>query len=139
MAQSVPFSVVKDFLENGKGREQGLFVPPDADTDTVVTALETGLSGKHIADDGIGAAQIATGAFRLLVFTGANVSSTPVDATLTGAEVGDTVIGIINLSDLTTGNGEFAGTIATVDKISQTEVANYSAKKFAVLLLAKGG
>jgi len=139
MALQIPFTVLKDFLENGKNRIQGLFLPPDDDLTSIVTTLETGLSGKHIANGGIGAVQLASGAFRKLVFTGANVTSTPVACTLTGAKVGDIVVGVTNLTDATSNTSAFESTITVADQIQQTGVVNYSAKKFDILLIAKGG
>ena len=65
MTQSVPFSVTKDFLVNGKGREQGKFLPEDADLDAVISVLEAGLSSKHLAahaGDAIASAEATIGA-----------------------------------------------------------------------------
>ena len=148
MSQNIPFSTLKDFLLNGKGREQGTMLPPDADVDAIVTVLETGLEDKHIkaggvgsaslADNAVTAAKIAAAAFRRLVFTGMGGSVTPGACTLTGAKIGDVVIGIVNLTDSTSGTANFESVITVNDQIQQTAHSNLSAKKFDAMLIAKG-
>lgn len=73
-------------------------------------------------------------AFRLLGFTGAAAAGA---CTLTGAKVGDKVVGIINLTDGTVDTSDFEGTITVADQIQQTDVGNLSTKTYAVLLIAK--
>lgn len=157
MTQTIPFTTLKDFLINGKGREQGTFLPSDPDVNAIVTVLETGLEAKHLAEEAVETAQVAAGAIttpklddaavtgpkldegalKLLVFSGMDGSVTPGACTLTGAAVDDAVVGIINLTDAAAGTTSFESAITVVNEIQQTEQADLSTKKFAVLLIAR--
>jgi hypothetical protein len=164
--QVIPFSALKDFLLNGKGREQGTFLPTDADVDALIAVLEKGLEAKHMADGALGADQledeavtadkladeaietakiadeavtgpkIDSGALKYLVFTGMDGSVTPGACTLTGAAVGDVVVGIVNLTDAASASASFEATISEVNKIHQSASSNLSTKKFSVLLIS---
>ena len=73
-------------------------------------------------------------AFRLLVFTGRNGAGA---CTLTGAKVGDKVVGAVSLTDNAAATSSFEGTITVVDQIQQSEAADRSADVFLVFLIAK--
>ncbi len=68
------------------------------------------------------------------VFAGRNGAGV---CTLTGAKVGDKVIGMVNITDATDDIGNFETTITVADQIQQSDASNLSAKKFAVLLVVK--
>jgi hypothetical protein len=72
-----------------------------------------------------------------LVFTGADASVEAAPATLTGAEVGDVVVGVVNLTDLADASAVFESAITVDDQIQQAET-DLSEKKLFVLLIASG-
>ncbi len=127
MSQVVPFNSLKDFLVNGKGREQGTFLPADADIDAVVNAFETGLSSKHMA----------TSAIRLLPFDGVDGSGVDPDltCTFTGALEGDVVAGVIDTSDFSDARAKFETTISAAGHIEQTSLTDLSTTTFLALLV----
>jgi len=83
------------------------------------------------------AAKIASSAFKFLAFDGVDASGAAALATLTGAVVGDVIVGVVNLTDGSAGSAYFEGVISTVGKINQL-TTDLSAKKFVVMLIAKG-
>lgn len=101
-----------------------------------VTGSGTGSFAATLGAGKVTAAKIANTAFRLLVFTGADASVTPAAATLTGAKVGDVVIGIVNLTDAAI-SSVFESVITVADQIQQAS-ADLSTKTLMVLLIAKG-
>jgi hypothetical protein len=102
-----------------------------------VTGTGTGEFATAIGANKVTGPMIAASALKLLLFTGVDASGAPADATLTGAAVGDAVVGVINVTDDENGAAHFGSTIATVNKINQLDT-DYSTKKFVVLLITKG-
>lgn len=68
---------------------------------------------------------------KMLVFTGKNGTGA---CTLTGATVGDIVIGAVNITDATDDKANFEGAITVADQIQQSSASNLSAKKFLCYL-----
>lgn len=104
-----------------------------------VTAGKIGTGAVTEAKIGAGAVtatKIASGAFRRYVFTGAAAAGA---CTLTGAKVGDVVVGVVNLTDVATATANFEATITVADQIQQSSASDLSEKKFDVILIAKGG
>lgn len=58
-------------------------------------------------------------------------------ATLTGAKVGDKVVGVSNVTDHVTASASFETTITVADQIQQSSASDLSAKTIIVLLNAK--
>jgi hypothetical protein len=73
-------------------------------------------------------------AFLHKVFTGRNGAGVVV---LAGAKVGDVVISMLNVTDITDDVGSFETTITVANQIQQVDAANLSAKKFSVMLVVK--
>ena len=73
-------------------------------------------------------------AFKFLAFTGKNGAGA---CTLTGAKVGDKVIGVMNWTDGTNDAAKFESTITVADQIQQSDAGNLSTKGFFVLLVVK--
>jgi len=73
-------------------------------------------------------------ALKFKVFTGKNGAGA---CTLTGAKVGDKVIGVANITDGSDDAANFETTITVADQIQQSSASNLSAKKFTVLLVVK--
>ena len=73
----------------------------------------------------------STNTMNFLAFTGKNGAGA---CTCTGAVVGDAVIGIVNITDVSTATSSFETTITVVDEIQQSSSSNLSTKKFAVIL-----
>lgn len=80
---------------------------------------------------------LSSSILKQLVFTGADASVEAAAATLTGALVGDVVVGVVNLTDLTDASDVFEGAITVEDEIQQAST-DLSAKKLFILLIAKG-
>jgi hypothetical protein len=76
-------------------------------------------------------AATASNSQKVLVFTGKNGAGV---CTLTGATVGDIVVGSVNLTDATDDKALFEGAITVVDQIQQSSASNLSAKKFLAVL-----
>lgn len=145
----IPFHVIRDFLLNGKGREQGVFLPPDGELDEAITVLETGLSGKHLedgaidteqlADEAVSGAKLKPGMFRLLPFVGVDGSGEEPEltCTLTGAREGDAVAAVIDTTDFSDARAKFASSIAADDEIEQVSLTDESTVTFLALLIAR--
>lgn len=88
-----------------------------------------------LADDSVTAAKLDDGALVYDGFTGHNNTGA---CTLTGAKVGDLVLGVVNLTDGGGAASSFESTITVADQIQQTSASNLSAKKFSLLLLKRG-
>lgn len=98
----------------------------------------------HIAAAAVTTAKLATkavtgvkideAAFKFLVFTGHDDVGA---CTLTGAKVGDKVIGVVDLTNLASVNASFETTITVADQIQQSDEDDLSAVKHAVILLVK--
>lgn len=56
---------------------------------------------------------------------------------LPGAKAGESVAGVVCLTDGTNASGSFESTITVADQIQQIEAADLSAKKYALILTAK--
>lgn len=56
---------------------------------------------------------------------------------LTGAKVGESVAGVVCLTDDSNASGSFEATITVADQIQQLDAADLSAKKYALVLTAK--
>lgn len=125
MSNPIPPEILTAFIMTGKGTPPGAFQPPNDVISNAAIALQTGLGGKHLA----------AGTFQLLAFTGVDASEDPTQATLAAAAAGATVAGVVNLSDLADAGADFETVITTAGKILQTAAADYSTKKFAVLLV----
>jgi hypothetical protein len=102
-----------------------------------VTGSGTGTFAATIGSNKVTAAKIASGAFKFLAFDGVDASGSAALATLTGAVVGDVIIGVVNLTDGSAASSYFEGVISTIGKINQLNT-NLSTKKFAAMLIAKG-
>lgn len=97
-------------------------------------AVKTALATVGAANGVVGTALSAT-AQRLLAFAGHNNVGA---CTLTGAKVGDTVTGVIDLAGASvSAAASFESTITVADQIQQTSSSNLSAVKYAALLVAK--
>lgn len=79
---------------------------------------------------------LSAGSIRVLTSVGHNTAGA---CTLTGAKIGDTVIGISNVTDHTTllPTTDFEATITVNDQIQQVNSGNLSAKTIIVFLVAK--
>jgi hypothetical protein len=102
-----------------------------------VTGSGTGAFAATIGSNKVTGPKIAASALKLLVFTGIDASGAPALATLTGAAVGDAVVGAVNLTDGSSATASFETTISTINKINQLS-SNLSAKTLLVLLITKG-
>lgn len=82
------------------------------------------------------ATMLANSAISMKAFLGVNATGGAAPATLTGAKVGDIVIGVINLTD-GAGSTVFESMITMPDQIQQAS-ANLSAKTLFCILIPKG-
>lgn len=73
-------------------------------------------------------------ALELIGFTGRNGAGA---ITLTGAAVGDVVIGVANVTDGADDSSGFETAITVVNQIQQSSASDLSTKKYAALLLAR--
>lgn len=88
-----------------------------------------------IADTAVTAAKIDPTALVYDGFTGVAAAG---PATLTGAKVGDIVLGVVNLTDGGGAASDFESTITVADQIQQSSSSDLHLKKFSVLLLKTG-
>jgi hypothetical protein len=88
-----------------------------------------------LADDNVTAAKLDDAALRFSAFTGKSGTGA---CTLTGAAVGDVVLGVVNLTDGGNASSSFESTITVVNQIQQSSASDLSTKKFSVLLLKRG-
>lgn len=84
--------------------------------------------------DAVTGPKLAASAFRMLTFTGRNLAGA---CTLTGAKVGDKVIGVANLTTPGNAAAKFEATITVANQIQQGAAENLSAAIFLVILVAK--
>lgn len=150
------------FDASAKIHEGTLFVPTAGSTNANLLFEYTGSSGPVVGTDAITFAQaaaavtgaavasalltggaansvtgnaLAAGAQRLLAFAGHNNVGA---CTLTGAKIGDTVTGVIDLAaGSVSAASSFESTITVNDQIQQTSSSNLSGVKYAALLVAK--
>jgi len=59
--------------------------------------------------------------------------------TVTGLSVGDTVVGIVNLTDGVSSAASFEGTVSVINQLQQTSGTDLSAKKFSIIVDTGGG
>lgn len=102
-----------------------------------VTGSGTGSFAATIGANKVTGPKLAASSLKLLVCAGVDASSAPDLATLTGAAVGDAVIGVVNLTDAASATSSFETTISTVNKINQLS-ENLFTKTLFVLLITKG-
>lgn len=93
--------------------------------------LRTEVNSHKATLDAAEAAQ-ASNSRKMRVFTGAAAAGA---CTLTGAAVGDRVVGCVNGTDLTDDKANFEATITVADQIQQSSASNLSAKKFIVFII----
>lgn len=106
----------------------------------VFSELVSGASVKRAlatagAANGVGGNALSAGAMRFYAMTGRNGAGA---CTLTGAKVGDTVVGVADLAGgSVSAAASFEGTVSVQDQLQQSSASNLSATKFHVLLVAK--
>lgn len=125
-----PIAAFAEFLQNGRLSLGGKNLPPDAETDDTITALQAGLSAKHFT---------ATAGIRLLSFSGVDGTGEAPDlgCSLPGAKVGDVVSGLLdNGATFTDSRALFESVITVDDKIQQTSLTDLSTDGYIVLLSA---
>lgn len=156
---SIPKTFLYDWIANGTGAEIRDYIHPDIDMETAVNQLRAGLSSKHLAADAIGTTQITDGsvtsdkiaseavtgakipAAAFPIFTSfSGVDGSGVDpalgCALTGALVGDKVIGLIDFATGASAADKFESVITVDDEIQQTALEDLSANTYVVLVLA---
>ncbi len=106
-------------------------VPQGSDEGTINPLKVT---TSKIAANAVTGPKIAPSSQLMLGFTGHNGAGA---CTLTGAKVGDMVQGIVNMTDGGSAATSFEATITVVNQIQQTGVQNFSAKRFAGLILVR--
>ena len=146
---------IQNWVKNGGTSKPTDFQPNAVMWSEIADGFEAGLSSKHLAAGAVDATQIASGAvtatklgsnavtgtklsvsaLAFLVFNGVNGAGA---CTLTGAKVGDKVVGVTNLTDGSSGTSSFEATISVANQIQQSDAANLSTKKFNILLVVKG-
>lgn len=100
-------------------------------TNLAVTDITGGAS---LPSNAVGGTALSAGAQRLLPFTGRNGAGA---CTCTGLKVGDTVTGIVNVTDSSNDAAKFEATVTVVNQLQQSDAGDLSAKKFIVLAVAK--
>jgi hypothetical protein len=98
----------------------------------VITSAE--VVAAMIGTDAVTGPKLASTALTQLVCSGNNGAGA---CTLTGAKVGDKVIGVINLTDAADVKASYESTITVADQIQQTSATDLSLKKMAVTLVVK--
>ncbi len=88
-----------------------------------------------LVDDDVTAAKLDDAALKYSAFTGHSGAGA---CTLTGALVGDVVLGVANMTDGGDASASFEGTVTVADQIQQSSASNLSAKHFALLSLRRG-
>lgn len=106
---------------------------PSAIVRSSTNGLTVGLDGVTMGQDGAGNLLIAATALRYKGFTGHNGAGA---ATLTGAKVGDIVVGVVK-ADGTDSAASFETTITIAGQIQQSSASDFSAVKFGVVLIAR--
>lgn len=93
--------------------------------------LDSSVSNSKLINNDIKGVKIADDAYKLLVFTGVAAAGA---CTLTGVNVGDVIVDVINITDYSSANINFEAVITVKDEIQQTVADDLSAKKFIVLV-----
>ena len=106
-----------------------------SDAVTTVKILDANVTTAKIADANVTAAKLANAALVFTGFTGKNLAGA---CTLTGAKVGDIVLGVVSITDGGSAAASFETTITVADQIQQSAASDLSTKKFSTLLLKKG-
>lgn len=86
-----------------------------------------------LATNAVTGVKIASTALKYLAFTGRNLAGA---ITLTGAAVGDKVVGVANTSDGGSAASSFESTVTVADQIQQSAASDLSTKKYTVLLIS---
>lgn len=94
----------------------------------------TGKVTANLADNSVLGTALAVSSLRMLTGQGHNLAGA---ATLTGAKVGDKVVGVSNVTDHVTASASFESTITVADQIQQSAAVDLSAKTIIVVLVAK--
>lgn len=81
------------------------------------------------------AANLDTTALVLTGYSGKNGAGA---CTLTGAKVGDVVMGVLSITDGGSAAANFEAVITVAGQIQQSSASDLSTKKFSTLLLKKG-
>lgn len=102
-----------------------------------VTGSGTGTFAATIGAGKVTAAKIANAALKIYTFVGVDASGGAAQATLTGAKIGDVVVGIVNLTDEALETSHFETVITVADKIVQNET-DLTTKNLMILMIAKG-
>lgn len=87
-----------------------------------------------VGSNAITGPMLSAGALRMLAFTGHNLAGA---CTATGTKIGDTVVGVVNITDGTTAKTSFESTVTVADQIQQSAASDLSAKNFILLVVAK--
>ena len=118
------------------------FVGDNTGDQTITLSGDVSGTGTGAITTAIGAGKVlptmlSSTALKLLVCTGVDASAEAAAATLTGAKVGDVVVGVVNLTDQADVSAVFEGVITVADEIQQAST-NLATKKLLVLMIAKG-
>jgi hypothetical protein len=88
-----------------------------------------------IGANAVTGAALSAGSLRFLAFAGHNGAGA---CTATGAKVGDTVVGVIDLAGgSVSAAASFESTITVINQIQQSSVSDLSALKYALIVVAK--
>ncbi len=106
-------------------------------TDAVVEAkiLDGAVATAKLAVEAVTAAKLDDGALLYTAFTGYNGAGA---CTLTGAKVGDVVLGVANMTDGGASAASFEAIVTVADQVQQSSASDLSTKKYATLLLRRG-
>jgi hypothetical protein len=113
----------------------GTITATELASDAVTTAkiLNANVTTAKLATNAVTGVKIAAGALKYLAFTGVAAAGA---ITLTGAAVGDKVVGVANTTDGGSGSANFESTITVVNQIQQSSASDLSTKKYTVLLIS---
>lgn len=98
-------------------------------------ATLAGTGALTIANNAVTGLKLSAAALKYSGFSGVAAAG---PCTLTGAKVGDKVVGVVNLTDGGDASADFEATITVVDQIQQGSASDLSLKKYSVLLVVKG-
>lgn len=107
-----------------------------SDAVTTIKILNANVTTAKLATAAVTGAKVDAGALKMFTITGADASGGAAQATCTGAKVGDTVVGVSNLTDLSSASAVCETTITVVDKLVINST-NLSAKKLLVFLIQR--
>jgi hypothetical protein len=125
----------EDWLINGKTAVIPVYQPDDqaAEMAPVDAVLAQGLGANHLASGA------AVQDMKFLSFDGVDGSGLTPDLSciLVGAQVGDTVAGILDGALLTNAAAAFESVITVADEIQQVSLADLSGNTYMIVLYAK--